>query len=82
MKREEAVMILKEISRCCQNLSPDSIMLVKAQPDDQLSVGYQLHIRMSLDPVTVAQIQAIASRNQLAVYEEKREAHIQAKTVN
>jgi hypothetical protein len=76
MKREEAVMLLKEISGCCQNLSPDSVMLVKAQLDNQLSVGFQLHIRMALEPVTVAQIQGIASRNHLSVYEEKGEAII------
>lgn len=76
MKREEAVMLLKEISGSCQNLSPDSIMLVKAQVDDRLLVGYQLHIKMALDPITVEQIQAIASRNCLALCEEKGEGVI------
>jgi hypothetical protein len=76
MKREEAIAVLREISGCCQNLSPDSIFLVKAQVDDRLLVGYQLHIKMALDPITVEQIQAIASKNCLAVYEEKGEGII------
>lgn len=76
MKRDEAISILREISGNCKNLSPDSIFLVKAQLDDQLSIGYQLHIRMALDPFTVEQIQAIASRNCLVVNEEKGEGII------
>lgn len=76
MKREEAISVLREISGSCQSLSPDSVFLVKAQLNDELSVGYQLHIRMALDVLAVEQIQAIASRNCLAVYEEKGEGII------
>jgi hypothetical protein len=76
MKREDAVTLLREISVNCQNVSPDTILLLKAQPDDHLSVGYQLHIRMALDPITAAQIRLITLKNCLAVYEEKGEAII------
>jgi hypothetical protein len=76
MKRDEAIAVLREISGCCQNLSPDSILLVETQLNDQLSVGYQLHIRMAPDPFTVEQIQAIASKNCLEMNEEKGEGII------
>lgn len=76
MKRDEAISVLREINVSCKNLSPDSIFLVKAQLNDQLSVGYQLHIRMALDPFTVEQIQAIASKNKLVLNEEKGEGVI------
>lgn len=76
MKRDEAITLLREISSGCQNLSPDSILLVKAQYDGEGSTGYQLHIHMALDGTTVGQIQAIASRNRLAVHEEKGEGII------
>lgn len=77
MKRIEVISLLKEISSGCKNLSPDSILLVKAQLDDQLSGGgYQLHIRMALDPLKVEQIKEAASRNFLVVHEEKGEVII------
>lgn len=76
MKRDEAISVLREISGCCQNLSPDSILLVEAQLDDQPLTGYQLYIKMTLDLITVEQIQAIALRNSLAVCEEKGEGII------
>lgn len=76
VKRDEAVILLREISSCCQNLSPDSILLVQTQRDNQFSVGYQLHIRMALDCTAVEKIQAIASKNSYAVYEEKGEGII------
>jgi hypothetical protein len=76
MKRDEAISVLREISGCCRNLSPDSILLVKTQIDGERSAGYQLHIHMALDGSTVEQIRAIASRNRLAVHEEKGEGII------
>lgn len=76
MKRDEAIALLREINSGCKNLSPDSIMLVRAQPEDQLSVGYQLHIRMALDSGIVEKIQAIATRKRLGVHEMKGEAII------
>lgn len=76
LKRQEAVTLLREISSCCQNLSPDYIMLVQAQLTDQFSVGYQLRIRMTLDGATAKQIEAIAAKNSYAVHEEKGEVII------
>jgi hypothetical protein len=76
MKRDEAISVLRDISGCCQNLSPDSILLVEAKPDDQVLAGYQLHIKMARDPITVEQIRAIASKNCLAVHEGKGEGII------
>lgn len=76
MNRGEAVTLLREISSCCQNLSPDSISLVQTQLGNQFSVGYQLHIRVALDGSAVELIEAIASKNCYAVYQEKGEVII------
>jgi hypothetical protein len=70
MKREEAVTLLREISSCCQNLSPDSILLVKSKPEDPLSVGYQLHIQAAIDSETETKIQALSSQYYLAIHHE------------
>lgn len=76
MKRDEAITLLREISSCCRNLSPDSVLLIKAQPGNQFSVGYQLHIGMALNGTTVKEIETIASKNCCAVHEEKGEGII------
>jgi hypothetical protein len=76
MKRDEAITLLREISSSRQNLSPYSVSLVMSRPDDQRSVGYQLHIHIALDQETEQQIRSIASKNCLAIHREKGEAII------
>ena len=71
MKRNEAVICLKEINLTCQNMSPDAVALVNSKPNDQTSVGYQVHIQTVLDRETKRQIQGIADKRCLALREEK-----------
>jgi hypothetical protein len=70
MKRDEAVTLLREISNSCHNLSPDFVSLIKSKPDDQLSVGYQLHIQLAPDVEVLERISVIASKNCLAISRE------------
>jgi hypothetical protein len=71
MKRDEAVTLLREINNNCHNLSPDSVSLVKSRPEDQLSVGYQLHIEMAVDSETEHQLRFITSKHGLSIHQEK-----------
>jgi hypothetical protein len=70
MKRHEAISCLKKIQKACSNMSPDAVALVDSKPDNNLSVGYQIHITGTLDQYTKKKIGAITSKNQLAMHED------------
>ncbi len=70
MKRHEAITCLKEINATCRNMSADAVSLVNSKPNDDLSMGYQVHIKTVLDGETKLQIQSIAEKHSLAIKEE------------
>jgi hypothetical protein len=70
MKRHEAINCLREINNSCYNLSPAFVALMDSKRDDQLSIGYQVHIQGVLDQNTRAKILGILSKYDLALNEE------------
>ena len=76
MKRHEAVTCLREINDTCKNMSPDSVTLFYSKPDDQLSTGYQVHIKAVLDSETKQQVRRITEKHSLALKEEKEKVVI------
>ncbi|MCW3995532.1 MAG: hypothetical protein NWE98_05225 [Candidatus Bathyarchaeota archaeon] len=70
MRRDEAITCLKEIKDTCRDLLADAVALVGSKPDD-LSKGYQVHIKTILDSETKRQVEKIASKHSLALKEEQ-----------
>ncbi len=77
MKRHEAINCLREINNSCYkinnscyNMSPAFVALMNSKRDDQLSIGYQVHIQGVLDHDSRAKILDILKKYGLALSEE------------
>ncbi len=70
MNRAEAVDCLKEIMSACCSLCPDAVTLFSSKPTDPLSMGYQVHIKTSMDPQTFLEVKRIVEKSCLALKQE------------
>ncbi|MCL2359285.1 MAG: hypothetical protein LBH74_07480 [Nitrososphaerota archaeon] len=70
MKRNEAVTFLREITKNCNQMSPEAVTLIDSPVNDPLSIGYQVHIKTILDNETKGQIQNLLQERSLAFIEE------------
>jgi hypothetical protein len=76
VQREEAVSLLREISAICRDLSPNYVSLVKSQPNDQFSSGYQLRIQAHVDQETERQITSLSALYHLEIHHQQGKALI------
>jgi hypothetical protein len=70
MKRHEAITCLREINSSCHNMSPAFVAIMDPKRDDQLAIGYQVHIQGVLDQEERTKILFILSKYDLALTEE------------
>jgi len=74
VKRDEAVVVYKEIMKLADCMASNTFNLKLSRTDDPQSEGYQICIKtMSPDTEIEGQIIAIAEKHNLAVREEKGE---------
>jgi hypothetical protein len=73
LRRDEAVLTLKEISGICEDIS--AVSLIESKPTDRSS-GYQLHIKSPIAHINKQLINGICKKHDLAVAEYKDEVII------
>jgi len=68
MDREQAVNLIKEISKQCNLLEGKSIKLLPPKNNDALSNTFQVHIQLSdnPDPILVGCIETVAEKHNFA----------------
>jgi hypothetical protein len=75
MKRDEAVITLREISETCRDMNGSAVSLINSKPEDA-STGYRLCIKGFLDGNDRMLLRNIAEKRKLAIKEEKDEVII------
>jgi len=70
LKREEATVLLREISACCDVLGHQGIVLVSPKAENPLLNGYQLQIKSKITGEDFRCLKAIVERRGLAVANE------------
>ncbi len=74
-KRDEAVTTLKEISEACKDMYESAVSLIESKPED-VSTGYQLHIKAALGCTDILLVREIVEKHKLAIKEENDEVVI------
>jgi hypothetical protein len=67
LKREEAILVLKELFDKCTNLDGHYLELLPPNASTTLSGGYQIEIRTTMDEETRTCMQDILMKNRLTI---------------
>ncbi len=67
MKREEAILVLKELFEECTNLDGHYLELLPPNATTKMSGGYQIQIKATLDEETRDCMQDILMKNHLTI---------------
>ncbi len=67
MKREEAILVLKELFEKCTNLDGHYLELLPPNASSKMSGGYQIEIKATLDEETRTCMQDILMKNHLTI---------------
>ncbi len=71
LDRQEAITVLKEINGKCDGYFEKGFVLKSPSPDDELSQGYQLHIKADFDESHVKCIKPIVEKHKLEMANEQ-----------
>jgi hypothetical protein len=74
LKREEAILVLKELFEKCTNLDGHYLELLPPNASTILSGGYQIQIKATLDEETRTCMQDILMKNHLTIKVEKEDS--------
>jgi hypothetical protein len=67
LKREEAILVLKELFEKCTNLDGHYLEMIPPNASSRLSGGYQIQIKATLDEETRTCMQDVLMKNQLTI---------------
>jgi hypothetical protein len=67
LKREEAILVLKELFEKCTNLDGHYLEVLPPDASKDLSLGYQIKIKATLDEETRTCMQDVLMKNQLTI---------------
>jgi hypothetical protein len=67
LKREEAILVLKELFENCTNLDGHYLEVIPPNASTRMSGGYQIEIRATMDEETRTCMQDILMKNHLTI---------------
>jgi hypothetical protein len=67
LKREEAILVLKELFEKCTNLDGHYLELLPPNASSRMSGGYQIQIKANLDEETRTCMQDVLMKNHLTI---------------
>jgi hypothetical protein len=67
LKREEAILVLKDLFEKCTNLDGHYLELIPPNASTMLSSGYQIQIKATLDEETRTCMQDVLMKNHLTI---------------
>jgi hypothetical protein len=76
LKREEAILVLKELFEKCTNLDGHYLEIIPPNAANRLSGGYQIQIKANLDEETRTCMQDILMKNHLTIKIEEADSFI------
>jgi hypothetical protein len=76
LKREEAILVLKDLFEKCTNLDGHYLELMPPNASTMLSGGYQIQIKATLDEETRTCMQDVLMKNQLTIKITEKDAFI------
>jgi hypothetical protein len=74
LKREEAILVLKELFEKCTNLDGHYLELLPPGASKKMSGGYQILIKTTLDEETRTCMQDILMKNHLTIKVEEKDS--------
>jgi hypothetical protein len=76
LKREEAILVLKELFDKCTNLDGHYLEVIPPKASKDMSLGYQIHIKATLDEETRTCMQDVLMKYQLTIKVEEEDSFI------
>ena len=74
LKREEAILVLKELFEKCTNLDGHYLELLPPEASKKMSGGYKIQIKATLDEVTRNCMQDVLMKNHLTIKIEEEDS--------
>jgi hypothetical protein len=76
LKREEAILVLKELFEKCTNLDGHYLEVIPPNASKNMSMGYQIQIKATLDEETRTCMQDVLMKYQLTIKVEEKDSFI------
>lgn len=76
MKREEAILVLKDLFDKCTNLDGHYLEVIPPSASKDMSLGYQIQIKATLDEETRTCMQDVLMKYQLTIKVEEEDSFI------
>jgi hypothetical protein len=76
LKREEAILVLKELFDKCTNLDGHYLEVIPPNASKDISMGYQIQIKATLDEETRTCMQDVLMKYQLTIKIEEEDSFI------
>ena len=76
MKREEAILVLRDLFEKCTNLDGHYLEVIPPNASKDISLGYQIQIKAALDEETRTCMQDVLMKYQLTIKVEQEDSFI------